>query len=255
MTRRGMLILGWILVSSWCQQIGADEPIDKLIRQLDQPISKGRADAARQLAMRGTEAARATDALIRSLEDSEADTRVSAAYALGCVQVDSPRALTALLPLLTDSDEHVRYSAQWSIAQIAKSLTSQQDNEAVQTLTSTLRQASKEIRPREHQERHLIAIELALSRLEQLQPPKVITVTTPVPVQDPEELSRAKAMVESMYQATDAVGRFQFVRRLANINAYPDSLRNWCWRKRVSKRIPVCCATRSSAGAVTRARC
>ncbi len=205
--------------------VRADEPIDKLILQLEQPLPAGRVDAAQKLARYGTEAANATDALIRALGDRQSDLRLSAAYALGCVQTDSPRVLSALVPLLTDPDEHVRYSAQWSIAQIAKSLKSEQDAAAVNELVSSLRQAHKEMRVREHQERHSIAVELALARLEQMLPPKVISVPTPPPAHEAEEVVRARAMAESMYQATDAVGRYQFVRRLADLEAYPDTIR------------------------------
>ncbi len=179
----------------------------------------------RKLAKYGTEAASATDALIQALGDRQSDMRLSAAYALGCVQTDSPRVLSALVPLLTDGDEHVRYSAQWSIAQIAKSLKPGHDANAVNELVASLRQAMKEMRPREHQDRHMVAIELALSRLEQMLPPKVVSVPTPLPLEEAEEVARARAMVESMYEATDAVGRYQFVRRLSNFEAYPDNIR------------------------------
>lgn len=210
----------------WLSLLGlADEPIDKLIRQLEQPLPEGRVDAAQKLARHGTDASIATDALISALGDRQSDMRLSAAYALGCVQTDSPRVLSALVPLLTDPDEHVRYSAQWSIAQIAKSLKSNQDEQAINELTTSLRQAIKEMRPREHQERHFIAVELALSRLEQLLPPKVITLPTFPPAEDAEEIARARAMTDNMYQAMDAVGRFQFVRRLSNMDAYPDTIR------------------------------
>ncbi len=151
--------------------------------------------------------------------------RLNAAYALACVQTDSPRALTALIPLLTDTDEHVRYSAQWSIAHIASALKPDQAPEAINELVVALRQAIKEIRPREHQERHLIAVQLALSRLEQMQPTKVVTVPVAVPSEESEEVARARAMTESMYDATDAVGRYQFVRRLSRMDIFPDSLR------------------------------
>lgn len=215
------LALGLAMSGSVC----GDEPIEKLILQLEQPLPSGRVDAAQKLAKYGTEAAQATDILIQALGDRQSDMRLSAAYALGCVQVDSPRVLSALVPLLTDSDEHVRYSAQWSIAQIAKSLKSDQDALAVNELVSDLRQAMKEMRSREHQDRHVVAIELALSRLEQMMPPKVITLPAPPPVEETEEVARARAMVESMYEATDAVGRYQFVRRLSNFDAYPDGIR------------------------------
>lgn len=225
MARALPIILCLILALGPTGTAWSDEPIEKLILQLEQPLPSGRVDAAQKLARFGTDAAAATDVLIRSLGDRQSDLRLSAAYALGCVQTDSPRVLSALVPLLTDPDEHVRYSAQWSIAQIAKSLKSDQDAEAVNELISSLRQAIKEIRPREHQERHMIAVELALSRLEQLLPAKVVSVPTPTSVHEAEEVVRARAMAESMYEATDAVGRYQFVRRLSNMDAYPDSVR------------------------------
>ena len=218
-------ILGGMLILWMWGSLRGDEPIDKLILQLDQPLTAGRVDAAQQLARHGTDAAKATDALVRLLGDSQADMRLSAAYALGCVQTDSPHVLSALVTLLSDRDEHVRYSAQWSIAQIAKSLKSDLTTEQVNELVSSLRQATKEMRPREHQERHLIAIELALSRLEQMLPPKVVSVPAAQSAQDVEEIARARAMAESMYQATDAAGRYCFIRRLSKLDAYPDSIR------------------------------
>ncbi len=36
-------------------------------------------------------------------------------------------------------------------------------------------------------------------------PPKVISVPTPPPAEEAEEVVRARAMAESMYEATDAV--------------------------------------------------
>ncbi len=208
-----------------------DEPIEKLIRQLEQPLPAGRVDAAHKLASQGTAASGATDALIRALGDQQSDLRVGAAYALGCVQTESVKVLSALVPLLADDDEHVRYSAQWSIAHIAKSLTADQTSEQVNELVSILRQAIKEMRLREHQERHKVAVELALSRLEQMMPTKVVTVPAPPSTEAAEEIQRTRAMAETMYEATDAVGRLQFVRRLADTQAYPDSIRRMILEK------------------------
>ncbi len=75
----------------------SDEPIEKLILQLEQPLPAGRVDAAQKYGRYGTEAAAATDVLIRALGDRQSDMRLSAAYALGCIQVDSPRVLSALV--------------------------------------------------------------------------------------------------------------------------------------------------------------
>ncbi len=211
----------------------ADEPLEKLIAQLKQPINGGRVDAARQIALRGQDASSATDALIDCLRDPAADIRLTAAYALGCVQIDPSHVLKALVPCLADSDEHVRYSVQWSVARISQSLRPDMDESMAADLVPLLETAIKEITYREHQPRHLIAIEIALARVNQLVT-HVAVVPAPVPAvvvpqnvinEDAERERKAAELATSAYTAADVTGRYQFLSKLSDTYVYPDSLR------------------------------
>lgn len=234
----------------------ADDSVEQLIQQLQQPISNNRVDAASRLARLGMQASSSTDALIQCLGDTENDVRLIAAYALGCVQNDGPKVLAALVSLLDDRDEHVRYSAAWSIARISKGLGEVSTPEVRRELIVVLEQSVKALERREHQPRHKVAIEIALGKLVHksredsvaeknhaldkvdVEPPASILppvpIELPVAIESPAAINEPPAianlvneleLAKSVYRANDKFGRFQFIKRISDAEKYPDRLR------------------------------
>jgi HEAT repeat protein len=129
-------------------RIGAEAKtaVPQLISLLKDSDANVRSSTASALGSIGFEAKTAVPQLIPLLKDSDANVRISAASALGSIGFEAKNAVPQLVPLLKDSDANVRISAADALVSIAlslqekaKTLTSQELNQAVSNLESALK--------------------------------------------------------------------------------------------------------------------
>jgi len=240
-----VFVLSWIVL---VQCLAATEPavLRGWIQQLRKPIPHLRVQAAAALAENGPLESRlaneALEALSDCLKDPNRDVRVYAAYALARVGAQTDLSVTSLTSLLDDSDEHVRYSAEWSIAEIAKTVTSDRFSEDQRAQsrgafeTAENRMADKSIQPR-----HLNSVRLALTRLD----PKLNRPSVEASAKSVEETSdtivsppRAEPSVAepatstpnlqaaaALFSANELTARLTLVHRISNESAFSDELR------------------------------
>lgn len=221
-------VLGMVLVCAMAetpilhaQQDSAT--VARLVEHLRGPSPVNRRAALAQLARFGTQATNATESVIVCLGDGNSDVKIEAASTLAYIQTDSIRSLRSLLPLLSESDEHLRYAAEWAIAHIARDMKTTYSPTESRELAALLTQAHELLEAKPHQPRNAIAIATARNLLKQHQ--TVAATVKPKAVTVPEVRIDSMELAKSTYLASDTLGRFQFVYRLRDSKAYPDSLR------------------------------
>ena len=126
--------------------VKAKNAVPQLVSLLKDSDKNVRGNAAYALGKIGAEAKTAAPQLVPLLKDSDADVRMRAASAVGSIGADTKITVPQLVPLLKDSDANVRSSAASALESIglslqekAKTLTSQELNQAVSNLESALK--------------------------------------------------------------------------------------------------------------------
>ncbi len=230
-----LVCLGFFLATAHLLATDSNN-IKDWIEQLRRPNAKLQIQAAAKLAEIGNLgilADSSIEPLANCLQNSDSNVRLYASFALGRIEADKVETVSLLVPLLLDPDEHVRYSAEWSIAEVAKSASSHQYDEQVsRRLLGVFASAENQMARGAFQERHVLAVRLARSKLEnqaksihefsstESSPPPMM------PTPNVSVISDNNLLVSmSLYEANDLAGRLQIVDRMAKDSGFDNSLR------------------------------
>ena len=247
MLQKTVCLVIWVVCSFLFATIQANgnEPIKikEWIEQLRNSNPGVRVQAAAKLAEAGSlgsYAELALEPLKKCTQDADANVRLYAGFALGRIEADTERSVAILTPLLADSDEHVRYSAEWSIAEIAKSVSSREiSEEDARKLLGVFETAENQMSRGSFQERHVLALKLARTRLESRTqkatvapiqeeprlPNKEPPTELPPAVIQPPIATNGLAVSLSLYTANDIAGRLLIVDRMVGDSDFDDALR------------------------------
>ena len=236
------IVCGYLFASL---QASGSEPkkIQEWIEQLRHPNPGVRVQAAAKLAeigSLGVNAELALERLAKCMQDADANVRLYAGFALGRIEAEPERSVTLLTPLLADSDEHVRYSAEWSIAVIARSVSNRElSEEDARRLFRVFETVEGQMLRGAFQERHLLAVKLARTRLESRELKPIDSAIRPEPILPKVEPKRDLPPVVSqptiptqnlsvslaLYRTNDVAGRLQIVDRMTDGPDFDDALR------------------------------
>ena len=233
MFQKTVCLLIWVVCSFLFATLQANgtEPtrIKEWIEQLRHSNPGVRVQAAAKLAESGNiggYAEQALEPLEKCTQDSDANVRLYAGFALGRIEADTERSIAILTPMLRDADEHVRYSAEWSLAEIARSVSTRDigEEDAVKLL-GVFQTVEDQMSRGAFQERHVLAVKLVRTRLEPHPPKAEPKGDLPPVVSDRGPTTSSLSVSLSLYQANDIAGRLQIVDRMVGDSEFDDALR------------------------------